>query len=175
MLPASRVKRRRHTSAFKIGFCLLAVRLGPVPHLSNHFSWNNSQSLRVSLPIKYLVSGLCRHREIFYGPNWNADELKQGFSWSFQTATLPSLTIQSMLFISSCHFLSFCSRPPDCRPTFQKCQYVLNALSMYANVCLSILQQPIHLVWLTPHVPFCLWQFLMTHFPNCRELAGQRS
>lgn len=138
MLRASRGKRRRHTFAFKIGFCLLAVWLGLVPHLSNHFSWNNSQPLRVFLPIKYLVSGLCHHREIFCGPIWNANDLKQGFSWSFQTATLPSVTIKSMLFISSCHFLSFCSRLSDCRLTFQKCQYALNAPSVYAKVCLSL-------------------------------------
>lgn len=68
------------TSAFKISFCLLAVRVGLVPHLSNHFSWNNSQPLRVFLPINCLVSGLCHHREIFCGPIWNANDLKQGFS-----------------------------------------------------------------------------------------------
>lgn len=80
MLRASRGKRRRHTSAFKIGIYLLVVRVGPVPHLSSHLSWNNSQLLRVFLPMKYLVSGLCHHREIFCGPIWNADDLKQGFS-----------------------------------------------------------------------------------------------
>lgn len=81
MLPPSRGKRWRRTSAFKAAFCLLAVWVGPVPHLSNHFGWNNSQlfaafSFRLNtLSVDYAIMG--RYSAV---PIWNADDPKQGSS-----------------------------------------------------------------------------------------------